>query len=574
MVNWVEIRKSGDFVEMSKEYGITPVMARVLRNKDLVSREEIQMYLFPEKYELHDPFLLSGMDRVIFMLFKKINTGRKIRIIGDYDVDGICSTFILYKGLKFFGADVDYVIPHRIEDGYGINIKLIQNAYDAGVNTIITCDNGISALEQTSFANGLGMTMLITDHHEPFFEEKDGVKEYKLPDAFAVVDPKIPKDKYPFKGICGAMVAFKVILAMAKEIDASDLEDFKVLESELTEFAALATVCDVMELRDENRTLVKKGMKLMEKSKNSGLRNLIKVQGIEGKVLSSYHLGFVIGPCLNATGRLDTSKRAMELFLEKDEELSFAFAEELKALNEERKSMTLTETQKALEIAESLNEKQSVLVIYLPDCHESLAGIIAGRVREAYSKPAFVITKTKEGLKGSGRSIDAYDMFTHLVEVKDLLTKFGGHTQAAGISLCEDNLSAFSDMINEKSGLTEKDFCETLRIDMALPMDYANLKVAKELERLEPFGTGNEKPLFATFGVKIVSGIRMGQTKKVGKYKFVASNGKAYEAVYFGDADKFEEFYQKYDNIDICFSLNVNSFKGIESPQIQIVDYR
>lgn len=574
MVNWVEIRKSGDFVEMSKEYGITPVMARVLRNKDLVSREEIQMYLFPEKYELHDPFLLSGMDRVIFMLFKKINTGRKIRIIGDYDVDGICSTFILYKGLKFFGADVDYVIPHRIEDGYGINIKLIQNAYDAGVNTIITCDNGISALEQTSFANGLGMTMLITDHHEPFFEEKDGVKEYKLPDAFAVVDPKIPKDKYPFKEICGAMVAFKVILAMAKEIDASDLEDFKVLESELTEFAALATVCDVMELRDENRTLVKKGMKLMEKSKNSGLRNLIKVQGIEGKVLSSYHLGFVIGPCLNATGRLDTSKRAMELFLEKDEELSFAFAEELKALNEERKSMTLTETQKALEIAESLNEKQSVLVIYLPDCHESLAGIIAGRVREAYSKPAFVITKTKEGLKGSGRSIDAYDMFTHLVEVKDLLTKFGGHTQAAGISLCEENLSAFSDMINEKSGLTEKDFCETLRIDMALPMDYANLKVAKELERLEPFGTGNEKPLFATFGVKIVSGIRMGQTKKVGKYKFVASNGKAYEAVYFGDADKFEEFYQKYDNIDICFSLNVNSFKGIESPQIQIVDYR
>ncbi|MBO7357518.1 MAG: single-stranded-DNA-specific exonuclease RecJ, partial [Lachnospiraceae bacterium] len=447
----------------------------------MVSKEEVLNFLHFDEKILHDPFLLPGMDRVIFVLKEKISAGKKIRIIGDYDVDGISATFILYKGLKYFGADCDYVIPHRIEDGYGINIKLIENAVNDGVDTIITCDNGIAAATQTDFANEKGITMLITDHHEVPFEEESGIKRYIIPKAQAVTDPKLPDSKYPFEGICGAMVAYKLILAYASKEDGLDAVSFSKLKEELLEFAGIATVCDVMELRDENRYVVKKALNAVANSRNLGLKSLLKVTGTEGKVLSAFHFGFVIGPCLNASGRLDTSLKALELFLCEDEEEALAKAEELKNLNEERKYMTLTEAEKAFQIVDSMEEIPDVVVIYLPECHESLAGIIAGRVREKYVRPTFVLTKTEKGLKGSGRSIEAYDMYEGLNKVKDLLSKFGGHKMAAGISLEEANLDKFIKRINEESNLSKDDFVDSLRIDMELPFRYADLNLAKEL---------------------------------------------------------------------------------------------
>ncbi len=588
MERWVETRKSGNFYEMAEALNISPITARILRNKDLTDLENIRTFLNPCGSALNDPFMLSGMERVVFLLKKEIEAGRKIRIIGDYDVDGISSTYILYKGLKYFGADVDYVIPHRIEDGYGININLIDNAHEAGRNTIVTCDNGISAYDQTEYAKSLGMTMIITDHHEVPFEEKEGVRKYKIPRADAVVDPKLPEDKYPFKGICGGYVAFQTILAYAISENVSESAKFKYLKEELTEFAALATVCDVMELKGENRTLVAGGMRLMEHSKNKGLRTLISVTGLDGKVLSPFHLGFVIGPCLNASGRLDTSLRALDLFLEDDDERCLFKAEELKKLNEERKEMTIEQTGQAFKTIDAhVGELDKVLVVFLPDCHESLAGIIAGRIREKYVRPTFVVTRTQNGLKGSGRSIDAYDMYAELAGVKEYLTKFGGHKLAAGISLSEDNIDSFRKALNDNCNLLGEDFCELVRIDMELPFEYADLKLARELEMLEPFGTGNDKPLFALRNVTIVSGTRFGKNKNVGKYKVVTETGRAYDMVYFGDLDALEAFVNEtYGEaglhtgervnvkLDICYELSVNSFRGVDSAQLVLKHYR
>lgn len=591
MEKWVEIRRPADFKKMASEYGISPIVARILRNRELISPSEINAYLSPGVDALHDPMMLNGMDRVIFVLKDKIKNKFPIRIIGDYDVDGICSTYILHKGLTFFGAVTDYVIPHRVEDGYGINAKLIKDAFDADIDTIVTCDNGISAFEQTEYARGLGMTMVITDHHEvPFDIDEKGEKIYKIPNADAIVDPKLPDCTYPFSGICGAYVAFQTVCAYAMDAGLSKDKGFLELKSELMEFAALATVCDVMELKDENRSLVYCGSKNMMNSKNTGMRALINVTGMQDRVLTPYHMGFVIGPCLNASGRLDTSLRALELFLEKDPDEAVKKAEALKALNEERKEMTLRETEKAFSIVDSMEKPDKVLVVYLPDCHESLAGIIAGRVREKYVRPTFVITKTDKGLKGSGRSIDAYDMYEGLTKVKEHLSKFGGHKLAAGISLTEDTPDAFRKAINDTCTLEDKDFCETLRIDMELPFEYGDLSLARELLKLEPFGVGNEKPLFALRHVTIVSGCRMGKNRNVGKYKVRNDAGRIYDLIYFGDLDAFEDFVAGiYDEntamrlhsnepvevvLDICYQLEINSYRGNDSVQIQMKHYR
>ncbi len=591
MENWVEIRKSADFMKMASDYAISPITARILRNRDLTEPSEIRNFLSPGPEAFHDPITLTGMDRVILVLKEKISAGLKIRIIGDYDVDGITSTYIFYKGLKYFGADVDYVIPHRIEDGYGINIRLIDDAYKAGVDTIFTCDNGIAAYDQTEHATSLGMTMVITDHHEvPFTEDEKGEKIYKIPRAAAVTDPKLPGSEYAFEGICGAFVAFKTIMAYAREMGEDSTDSFAGLRDELTEFAALATICDVMELKDENRSLVCQGLKLMQHSRNLGMRALLRVTGMEGKVLSPYHMGFVIGPCLNASGRLDTSLKAVDLFLETDENRAIEKATELKLLNEERKQMTLDETAKAFEIVDGSPSLDNVLVVYLPDCHESLAGIIAGKVRERYVRPAFVITKTDKGLKGSGRSIDAYNMYEELTKVKDCLSKFGGHKLAAGISLVDDTPDAFREALNANCTLTDKDFTETVRIDMELPLEYADLNLARDLMKLEPYGVGNEKPLFAVRHLTIISGRLMGKNGNVAKYKVRNNAGRVYEMIYFGDVSAFEQFVADiYDEetarrlhssaavnvvLDICYRVEINTYMGRDSVSLQMVHYR
>ncbi len=591
MEKWVEIRKSADFKKMASEYGISPITARILRNRDLINPSEINDYLSPGINALHDPMMLDGMDRVVFVLKEKINEHLKIRIIGDYDVDGICSTYILFKGLSFFGANTDYVIPHRIEDGYGINIKLIDDAKQSGADTIITCDNGISAYEQTEHLKKLGMTMIITDHHEvPYDTDESGNREYRIPHADAVVDPKLPGCKYPFEGICGAYVAFQTVLAYAKYIGADKTDDFLRLKEELLEFVSLATVCDVMELKDENRSLVYMGSRLISNSKNVGMRALINVTKLQDRMITPYHMGFVIGPCLNASGRLDTSLRALDLFLEEDEKKAFEKAENLRLLNEERKDMTLRETEKAFSIVDKMDEPDKVLVVYLPDCHESLAGIIAGKVRERYVRPSFVITKTEKGLKGSGRSIDAYDMFENLNSVKEHLAKFGGHKMAAGISLVDDTPDAFRQAINEACTLSKEDFYETVRIDMQLPFEYADINLARELLKLEPFGNGNEKPLFAMRHVTIISGQRIGKTGNVGKYKVMNDAGRVFEMISFLNPDDFENFVESvYDSdtakklhsgmrisvvVDVCYQIEINSFRGNGSVSLQMKHYR
>lgn len=591
MERWVEIRKAGDFRKMSEEYGISPILARIIRNRDILDPEEIRNYLSPGSLKLHDPMMLNGMDRVILVLKDKLEQNKKIRIIGDYDVDGICATYVLFKGLSFFGATVDYAIPHRIEDGYGINIKLIQDAYDNGTDTIITCDNGIAAIDQTEYAKSLGMTMLITDHHEVSFEDNGGVRKYRIPQADAIVDPKLPNSDYPFAGICGACVAYKTILALARLMDKENSSDFVLLKEELLEFVALATVCDVMELKDENRSLVYAGSRLMESSKNLGMRSLIHATELDGKSITPFHMGFVLGPCLNASGRLDTSLKALSLFLETDEEEASKKALSLKELNEERKNMTLAETQKAFEIVDAMEEPDKVLVVYLPECHESLAGIIAGRVREKYSHPTFVVTKTEKGLKGSGRSIDAYDMFESLnaSNVKECLLKFGGHKLAAGISLSEDRLEDFRRTLNENSTLSTEDFYETVKIDMQLPFEYATLELARELSKLEPYGVGNDKPLFALQRVTVISGTRIGKNKNYGKYRVKDDTGRVYDLLSFNDPDEMERYVEGiYDAetaaklhtrepvevvLGITYQVDVNVFNGRESVSLLLKNY-
>ncbi|MBD5548160.1 MAG: single-stranded-DNA-specific exonuclease RecJ [Lachnospiraceae bacterium] len=595
MAKWMVAAKKADFNEIAEKYQITPVLARIMRNRDIVGDKEIEKFLHGDLKDLHAPFLMKDLETAAKLILEKIREERRIRIIGDYDVDGICATYILLSGIRALSGKVDTVIPHRVKDGYGLNENLIEDAGEDGIDTIITCDNGIAAAAQIQMAKEMGMTVVVTDHHEvPFEEGKEG-RRYLLPGADAVVDPKQPECGYPFKQICGAVVAAKLIQSMFEfsGFKETDPTGYKELMEEMLTFEALATVCDVMELKDENRIIVKKGLSLMAETKNPGLKALLMVNGIEDKELSPYHVGFIIGPCMNATGRLDTAKRALELFEEKDWKNAVTIAGDLKSLNDSRKQMTEEGVKEAIaQVEETEIGRDRVLVVYLPDCHESLAGIIAGKVREKYGKPAFVLTRGEEGVKGSGRSIETYNMYEEMTACKELFTRYGGHKMAAGLSLeSEEAVDVFRKMLNDNCRLTKEDFEEIVHIDVPMPLAYADKDFIRELSLLEPFGVGNPKPLFARKDISLLSGRRMGKNRNVGKYRIADENGALYEMIYFGDLEAFDAFLQgrcgedtvkrlyegsireKEAVIGMAYYPDLNYYAGRETIQIVMQNY-
>ena len=547
------------------------MVARLIRNREQITDEEIDTYLHGKITELHSWKLLKGMESLLDILTEKIKEQKKIRIIGDYDIDGVCSTYILLKGLKRAGAAVDVDIPDRMKDGYGISRELIDLAKEAGTDTIITCDNGISAIEQIAYAKELGMTVLVTDHHEvPYEEQEDGSIRTFLPDADAIVNPKQEDCGYPFKGICGGMVAFKVICGLYEKLGIP----FKEAE-ELIPFAAIATVGDVMDLVDENRILVKDGLRRLQNPENEGLKALIRVNNLENREITAYHIGFVLGPCMNASGRLSTAKRALQLLLSQDVKEASVLAEDLKNLNDSRKDMTAKGVEQAVELVETTDLLYDrVLVIYLPDCHESLAGIIAGRIRERYTRPVFVLTRAEEGVKGSGRSIEAYHMFQEMVKCKELLTKFGGHPMAAGFSLPEENVEAFRRKLNENCVLTQEDMIEKIVIDVPMPMSYVTIPLIRQLSQLEPFGKGNTKPVFAQKKLRFADCRVFGKNRNVVKMQGKDEFGFTAECIWFGDGDDFLEKLREKECWDVIYYPSVNVFRGRESIEMVIQNIR
>ena len=571
MEKWVVSAKKADFQGISNRFGVDPVIARLIRNREQITDEEIDTYLHGKLRNLHAWKELKGIEELLNILIQKIQQKKKIRIIGDYDIDGVCSTYILLQGLKKAHALVDIDIPDRMKDGYGISKELIERAYEKEIDTIITCDNGISAMEQIDYAKEKNITVLVTDHYEiPYEEREDGSIERFLPNADAIVNPKQEGCPYPFKEICGAMVAFKVVWGLFEKlsIPLSEIE-------ELIPFAAIATVGDVMDLVDENRILVKEGLRRIQNTKNEGLKALIRVNNLENKEITAYHIGFVLGPCINASGRLSTAKRALELLLSKDTKEASVLAEDLKELNDSRKDMTVKGVEKAVEIIENTELKNDrVLVVYLPDCHESLAGIIAGRIRERYTKPVFVLTRGEEGVKGSGRSIEAYHMFQEMVKCKELLTKFGGHPMAAGLSMEEKNIEKFRRKLNENCTLTEEDMVEKIVIDVPMPMSYVTLPLIRQLGQLEPFGKGNTKPIFAQKDIRFSNCKVFGKNRNVVKMKAQDSFGFGAECIWFGDGDAFLERLKEKDVWDVIYYPSVNAFQGRESIEMIIQNIR
>lgn len=545
MERWVLLRKGADFEAIGKKYQISPRLACLIRNRDVIGEEAVDRYLNGTISDLYDGMLMKDMDKAIDILKEKILEDKKIRVIGDYDIDGVNATYILLEGLERLGADVDSDIPDRISDGYGLNRHLVERAYEAGVDTLITCDNGIAAADEIAYGKEMGMTVIVTDHHEVPFDEHDGEKRYRIPPADAVMDPKQPDCLYPFKGLCGAAVAYKLMEALWESMgkDSADLDD-------LIENVAIATIGDVMDLEDENRIFVKEGLQMLRRTKNPGLKALIECTGIDKNSLNSYHIGFVLGPCINASGRLDTAKRALELLRAGTQKEADILAGDLKALNDSRKDMTEEAVKQAEEQVETTTiSKDKVLVVYLPDCHESLAGIVAGRIRENYYKPVFVLTDAEEGVKGSGRSIDGYHMYEELNKCKEFLTKFGGHRLAAGLSLPKENVGKFREMLNKNCTLTEEEMKEKVTIDMEMPFGCVTEGLVKELELLEPFGKGNTKPVFAARDVTLLGARILGKNRNVLKLQVQDVNGCRIEAMLFHHADDFlgklEEQYGK-----------------------------
>ena len=568
MERWVMLRKGADFAGIGKKFQISPRLACLIRNRDVVGEEAIGQYLNGTIGDLCDGMLMKDMDKAVEILREKLEEGKRLRVIGDYDIDGVNATYILLEGLKRLGADADYDIPDRMTDGYGLNIHLVQRAYDDGVDTVLTCDNGIAAAEEIAFGKDMGMTVIVTDHHEVPFEEWGGKKQYLLPPADAVVDPKRPDCEYPFPHLCGAAVAYKLMEALWESMgrDSEDLDD-------LIENVAIATVGDVMDLKGENRIFVKEGLQMLERTRNPGLRSLIECTGLADKTISAYHIGFVLGPCLNASGRLDTAKRALRLLEAKTRKEADQLAWDLKALNDSRKEMTEKAVKEAeLMVEASALKEDRVLVIYLPDCHESLAGIVAGRIRERYYKPAFVLTNASEGLKGSGRSIEAYSMYEELSRCKELLMRFGGHRQAAGLSMKRENLESFRKMINDHCTLTPKDLTEKVVIDMEMPFSCVTEGLIRELALLEPFGKGNTKPVFAARNVRLMDMRVMGRKKNVLKMRAVDANGNTVEAVYFGDVENLSG--RKDTLLSITYYPTLNEYMGQATPQIVITHYQ
>lgn len=584
--------KKADFNSIGKQFGIDPVIARILRNRDLCTMEEMDLFLNGSFEDLHAPELMKNMQMGVQILRDEIGKGTKIRIIGDYDIDGICSTYILYRGLQTCGAKVDYAIPHRMHDGYGINIQMIDKAISDGIELILTCDNGISAKEQIAYANEKGIRTIITDHHEIPFDLENGQKIYKIPDALVVIDPKQEDDSYPYPEICGAFVAYKLIQLLLFSMDV-DAHVGDALLEELLEEAALATVGDVMPLRDENHVLVKEGLKRLSTTKNLGLKALLTINDLIGKNITAYHLGFIIGPCLNATGRLDSAERAMDLLCATTWDEAVETANYLKKLNDGRKQMTEQGVKLAIEQIERENmEQQSVLVIYLPECHESIAGIIAGRIKERYYKPTFVLTKSEDGVKGSGRSIEAYHMYEKMNECAELFTKFGGHAMAAGLSTTEEQIEPLRRFLNENANLMPEDFEQKIVIDVAMPMSYCSMDLIHQMSLLEPYGNGNRKPVFAQKNLNFLNGQILGANKNVVKYKVQDEHGLIYEVIYFGDYDKFHQFLDdKYGAesgkrllgelprgnelmpVSVLYYPDINEFRGRRSIQFVMQDY-
>jgi len=580
MEKWFVAAKKADFDRWAERFHISPVLARILRNRDLTEEAEIEKFLYGSLKDCYSPRLMKDMDRAAELLQEAVRQGTFIRVIGDYDVDGICSSYILTKGLRLLGARVDTAIPHRIHDGYGLNDNLIEEARADGVGLILTCDNGIAAAKQIELANSYGMQVIVTDHHEVPFETvrgQDGSKMRKelLPPALAVVDPRQEACGYPFPNICGGVVAYKLMQTLAEETGSRELNHAM---GEMLEFAALATVCDVMELRDENRILVREGLCRLKNTENPGLKALMEVNGIEPEKLTAYHLGFVIGPCLNATGRLDTAERALELLQSGTKREAMNAARELKELNDSRKSMTLQGVEQAeVCIRERHMEQDKVMVIFLPEVHESLAGIVAGRIREKYNHPVFILTEGEEGVKGSGRSIESYHMYEAMTQVKQYFTKFGGHKLAAGLSMKEEDIEPLRAALNEKAQLAAEDFIPRVHIDVPMPLVYADERLAGELGLLEPFGVGNPKPLFAQKGLIFQAGYKMGANRTCARYRVRTPEGQTRQLVFFGDLGKFDGFlaerfgagsgealYAGKGNfeISVVYQLGLNTYRG------------
>ncbi len=593
MAKWFLSAKKADFDRIAEEFHIDPVIARIIRNRDMVTDEEIRLFLQGERSNLHDARKLKDSVKAAEILKEKIAQGKKIRIIGDYDVDGVCSTYILYRGLCVCGANVDCVIPHRMKDGYGINEDLVKHAIMDGVDTIVTCDNGIAAKEVLENGKKEGLTCIVTDHHEIPFDEEDGKKCYRIPDVDAVVDPKQEDCGYPFENICGAVVAYKVIQVLLDAV-LTDAETAKTVMEELIEPAGIATVCDIMPLIDENRILVKEAMKSLQNAKNPGIAALMKVNELDASKLTSFSIGFVIGPCLNATGRLDSAGLSLELLMAKTFEEAVPLAATLKEYNANRKEMTEKGVEKALALLESgAYDKDRVLVVYLPDVHESLAGIIAGRIREKTGKPTFVLTRGEEGVKGSARSIESYHIYDEMTKCKQFFTKYGGHKMAAGLSMEEENVEAFRKAINDNCTLTDEDFEEKITIDVPMPMSYVTERFVNELSVLEPFGCANEKPVFAQKNIRFMRGYIMGKNRNMARFDVMDEGGMRFTVVCFRNLDKLTEYLvqkngkEKTDRLfadglypeeaillDVIYYPNINEFRGKTSVQYILQDYR
>ena len=555
---WKLKNKKVDIDFMSKEYNTSNFLCRLMANRDILDDKTIKSYINPVYSNLNNAKDMKDIEKACLLLKEKINLGKKIRIVGDYDVDGVISVFILYKALKRCDANIDYEIPDRINDGYGINKNIIKKAYDDGIDTIITCDNGIAAISETEYAKSLGITVIVTDHHDVAFTEEDGIRNSILPSADCILNPKQEDCNYTFKKICGAGVAFKLIEVLYESFEIKKEEVYEFIE-----FVAIATVCDVVDLVDENRIFVKNGLEMITNTNNIGLRELKKANNLEDKEITAYHLGFIIGPCINASGRLDSAKKGLELLLCEDINKAEILAKEIVDLNEERKEMTSEGLERAIKIIESSSIKDdTILVVYIHDIHESLAGIIAGRVKEKYNKPTIILTKSEEVVKGSCRSIEEYNIFEGLLSCKDILDKFGGHPMAAGLSLQEDKVEILRKRLNDTCNLTKEDLMKKISIDMSLPLESVTIPLIDELKKLEPFGKGNSKPIFGVKNARIKKAILMGKNKNVLKLKILTNENIYIDAMIFNNIEEFKEkIIKKYgqDELDSLYNKNQNN---------------
>lgn len=586
MEKWMLHTKKGEFRKIAEQFGISPVLARIMVNRGVKEEEQIRKFLKGTMKDLYDPLQLLDMEKAVNLLQKAIDRKQTIAIASDFDVDGIFSSMILYTGFRKVGAECFIETPNRVTEGYGLNRRIVDESLKKGATLLITCDNGIAALDAVQYAKDNGLTVIVTDHHEvPFEEQEDGSRIFVKPVADAIVNPKQKECQYPFPKLCGAGVAFKLVQVLYERYSVNIQE-----QRQLVEYAAIATVADVMDLEEENRIIVKTGLKLLEHTENKGLQAILKVNQLDGKAISAYHIGFIIGPCFNAAGRLDTVKIALDLLMSENETEAMAIAQQLKELNESRKEMTVKGLEQAIEkIEHSSLSQDKVLIVKLESCHESLVGIIAGRIRERYNKPVIVFTDVEEGIKGSGRSIEAYNMFEELNKCKDLLTRFGGHPMAAGVSMETEKLVELRKRLNENTTLTEEDLCPIIWIDVPMPIGYITEDFVEQLELLEPFGKGNPKPIFAEQHFRFLSGAVIGKNKNVFKCKVLNDAGNRMEGIFFGDIEAFREYVityfgeEEYNkmldgeknaiDLGLTYYPTVNEFRDQKTLQIVIQNY-